>query len=142
MESDREPKRGILTFPTIVTLSDAQKTGRQGTWAACFLAGIMSLIALASILGRLPDNFPRDGWMLIDAAIFGLIAWGIYRMSRVAAISGLVLYIIERIDMHVMMGKSHISGIFVTVMFLFAFINAIRGTFAYHRMQDAEKTSL
>jgi hypothetical protein len=39
-----------------------------------------------------------------------------------------------------MMGQSHqsyISSIFVTVIFLFAFINAIRGTFAYHRMQNA-----
>jgi hypothetical protein len=142
MESDREPKPGILTFPTIVTLSDAQSTGRQGTWAACFIAGIMSLVALASILERLPEDFPRDGWALIDAAIFGLIAWGIYRMSRVAAVAGLVLYIIERIAMHIVLGKSHISGIFVTVLFLFAFINAVRGTFAYHRMRNAEKSSL
>jgi hypothetical protein len=142
MESDNKPKSGILTFPTIVTLSDAQSTGRHGTWAACFIAGIMSLVALASILGRLPEDFPRDGWALIDAAIFGLIAWGIYRMSRVAAIAGLILYIIERIAMHVMLGRSYITAIFVTVMFLFAFINAVRGTFAYHRMQNAEKSPL
>jgi hypothetical protein len=142
MESDREQKPGILSFPTIVTLSDAQSTGRQGAWAACFIAGIMSLAALASFFGRLPEDFPRDGWALIDAAIFGLIAWGIYRMSRVAAVAGLVLYIIERIAMHIALGKSHISGIFVTVLFLFAFINAVRGTFAYHRMRNAEKSSL
>jgi hypothetical protein len=55
----------------------------------------------------------------------------------------LVLFIMERISMHIMMGmmgqshQSYISSIFVTVIFLFAFINAIRGTFAYHRMQNA-----
>jgi nitrate reductase gamma subunit len=141
MESDREPKSGLLSLPTIVTLSDAQSTGRQGTWAACFVTGIMSLVALASILGRLPEDFPRNGWALIDAAIFGLIAWGIYRMSRVAAVAGLVLYIIERIAMHIVMGKSRISGIFITVLFLVMFINAVRGTFAYHRMRNAEKSS-
>jgi hypothetical protein len=147
MESDRELKPGLLTFPKIVTLSDAQSTGRQGTWAAFLIAGIMSFMALASILGRLPEDFPRDGWMLIDATIFGLVAWGIYRMSRVAAALGLILYILERIAMHimmVMMGQSHqsyISSIFATFILLFAFINAVRGTFAYHRMKNAEKSA-
>jgi hypothetical protein len=100
------------------------------------------LVALASMLGRLPEDFPRDGWALVDAAIFGLIAWGIYRMSRVAAIAGLIFYIAERIAMHIILGRSYVSAIFVTALFLFAFINAVRGTFAYHRLQNAEKSSL
>ncbi len=72
METKRNWKSSFL--PAIVTISDAQSVGRQGTWAACFVAGMTSLIAGASIAGLLPQDFPIDGWALVDAAIFGIIA--------------------------------------------------------------------
>jgi hypothetical protein len=138
MES--KPKRDLknIFLPQIATLSEAQKVGRQGTWAACFVAGLTALVAVASLSGILPADFPIKGWALVDAALFGVIAWGIYRMSRVAAVAGLAVYILERIYMQSALGAKAGSGIVVTILIILAFINAVRGTFAYHRMKTAD----
>ncbi len=138
MES--KPKRDLKNsfLPQIATLSDAQKVGRQGTWAACFVAGLTALVAVAALSGILPPGFPISGWALVDAALFGVIAWGIYRMSRVAAVAGLVVYILERIYMQSALGAKAGAGIVVTILIILAFINAVRGTFAYHRMKTAD----
>ncbi len=97
-----------------------------------------TLFAVASISGMLPKEFPIDGWALVDAAIFGIIAWGIYRMSRVAAVAGLVGYSLEKIYMQATLGSKVGSGLFVAVIIILAFINAVRGTFAYHRMKRGD----
>ena len=66
---------------------------------------------------------------LVDAFLFIVIGWGIYKMNRFASVAGLVLYFIERIDMWSKYGfKLHAIVIFFSLMF----INSIRGTFSYH----------
>lgn len=133
-KSKRDQKSGL--FPAIASISDAQTVGRQGTWAACFVAGTTTVVALASIFKILPSDFPINGWSLIDAALYAMIAWGIYRMSRIAALIGLIGYCLERIYMQIALGPSFGAGIFVTLLIMFAFINSVRGTFAYHRMKQ------
>lgn len=133
-KSKRGQKSGL--FPAITSISDAQTVGRQGTWAACFVAGTTAIVALASIFGMLPKEFPINGWSLIDAALYAIIAWGIYQRSRIAALMGLIVYCLERIYMQITLGASFGAGIFVTLIIIFAFINSVRGTFAYHRMKQ------
>jgi hypothetical protein len=128
-------------FSPIETLSDAQRIGRQGTWAACFAAGMTSLFALASILGVLPEGLAVSAWALADAAVFWTIAWGIYRMSRVAAVAGLVVYILERALAIAASDTKKGFGI-VAILMILAFFNAVRGTFAYHRLRKSNRSAL
>ena len=139
-ESNRPKTNNFL--PPIESLSDAQKVARMGTWAACFVTGMTAILAIASIAGVLPSGIPIDGWALVDAAIFAAIAWGIYQMSRVAAVAGLVIYILEKIYMHAVAGASIGAGLLVSLLITLAFVNAVRGTFAYHRMKQADTNSL
>ncbi|MBW4518560.1 MAG: hypothetical protein KME16_02345 [Scytolyngbya sp. HA4215-MV1] len=138
----KRPQKPNNFLPPIETLSDAQKVARMGTWAACFVTGMTALLAIASIVGVLPSGVPINGWALIDAGIFGAIAWGIYQMSRVAAVAGLVVYIAERIYMQVAAGAQPGAGLIVSIFITLAFINAVRGTFAYHRMKKVDASSL
>jgi hypothetical protein len=70
---------------------------------------------------------PSQGFIAMMIA-YGLIAFLIYRMSRVAAILGLMIYLGERL---VLLAKYGMSGNFIlTIFFIFAFINSIRGIFA------------
>ena len=71
---------------------------------------------------------------LLDAAIFAAIAFGIKRRSRFAAVAGLILYILERLYM---MQRTGAGGLVMGVIFTLLFINAVRGAFAYHRMNQA-----
>lgn len=139
MNSNQKKNFGLL--PRIESLSDAQEVGRQGTWAACFVAGMTTLLALGSIFAPLPLGIPVNVWSLIDAVIMGIIAWGIYRMSRIAAMAGLIYYIIGQVYMFsALEGKYKFS--FVAILIILAFVNAVRGTFAYHRLRKAEANNL
>ena len=114
----------------------ARQVSRQAVWAAGLVAVITAAFAAFSISqqGTLPDNFPKaDAWAFWDAGFFAAIAWGIYKMSRVAAVAGLVLYVAEQILMRMDNPKASGSGIFLAVVIVLAFINGVRGTFAYHR---------
>lgn len=135
MNSNQKKNFGLL--PRIESLSDAQEVGRQGTWTACFVAGMTALFALVSMFAPLPLGFPVSGWSLIDAVIMGIIAWGIHRLSRIAALAGLIYYIIGQVYMFsASAGKYKVS--FITILITLAFVNSVRGTFAYHRLQKTE----
>jgi hypothetical protein len=130
-------------FPTTKNLSDAQKIARQGTWAACFVAGMTAILALISIAAPSPLGFPVNAWSLIDAMIFGVIAWGIYYASRIAAVTALIYYAVGQVFMIATTIDSarKYSVNPVTILVLLAFINSIRGTFAYHRLRKAVNNS-
>ena len=78
--------------------------------------------------------FGIDASAFLDAAIFGGIAFGIKRKSRFAAVAGLCLYVLERIYM---LQKDGVAGIFTGIIFTLLFINAVRGAFAYHRLNES-----
>jgi len=68
----------------------------------------------------------------IEVILFAAIGIGIYKLSRIAAVAGLVIYMTEKIFVLVQ-GGSLFSGGFYLLIFVYAFINGIRGTFAYQR---------
>ena len=118
-------------WPTVTTRDEARIAAKQGVWAAGFVAVVTSLVAAyAGATGNAVMGI--DAWAFLDAAIFAGIAIGIYRMSRIASVVGLVLYIAERLFM---MATSQGAGGIVVVIFLtIAFLNSVRGTFAFHKM--------
>jgi hypothetical protein len=63
---------------------------------------------------------------LADAAVFGVIALWIWKRWRLAAVCGLVLYLVERIDMWLEFGvKNPVVALILTL----GFINSVRATF-------------
>lgn len=69
------------------------------------------------------------------------VAWGIYRMSRVAAVEGLLLYGAGRIVMWIDDPSDTDSGLVVASWLIWSFINGVRGTFAYHRLRQCPVNS-
>ena len=125
-------------FPSITNKEKAKQVARQGTWAAGIVA-LITLVLTVIVISENPalpyNNLPKlDAWAFWDVGIFVAIAWGIYKMSRVAAVAGLVIYIAEQVLIRVSNPKLATNGIFFTVLIVIAFINGIRGTFAYHSL--------
>jgi hypothetical protein len=111
------------------SVEGARRAAKRGTWAAALGATVTSTAVLRGRHGL-------TAWNWIDVLLVVLIAWGIYRMSRVAAIAGLVLYIIERIPLlfaettaPILAGRA-----FFGLFMLLLFVNGVRGTFAHHRL--------
>jgi hypothetical protein len=100
-----------------------------GFWAAVFVACITSLVAALALAGT--KLFGIDASAFLDAALFAGIAFGIKRKSRFAAVAGLCLYVTERIYM---LKRGGAGGIVLGIVFTLLFINAVRGAYAYHRL--------
>ena len=65
-------------WPAVNTLDAAKNTAKQGAIAAAIVAGITALFAILSLFGVELTSI----WALVDAGLFALIAFGIYKMSR------------------------------------------------------------
>lgn len=94
---------------------------------------LTGLIALASIL--LPEKLAGlTLWSMLDAVVFGGIAIGIYRRSRICAVAALVLFILEKILQLAESGLG-ILGIGIAGFFIVLFLIGIKGTFAFHKLR-------
>lgn len=113
----------------VTDVGGAEKAITGGYWAALIVACITAAVASLSFAGI--HLFGIDAWAFLDAAIFAAIAFGIRRKSRVAAIVGLCLYVVERLYM---LRQGGFGGIFIGIIFTLLFINGVRGSFAYHRL--------
>lgn len=67
-------------------LEAAKNTAKQGGIAAAIVAGITALFAILLLFGVELTSI----WASVDAALFALIAFGIFKFSRVAALEGTI----------------------------------------------------
>ncbi len=127
-------------FPDIDSIVTARRVARQGTIASLVLAGVTTAFAIAATQNALPSELLEldevfNPLLFVDALIYGAIAWGIQRMSRIAAIAGLSIYLLSRVLLHMSGVPTNLFGMAITTLISVAFINAIRSTFAYHRFK-------
>lgn len=126
-------KKSNWAWPAIEDRESAAAASKSGMWAAFIVAVVTALVAtLAMAMQKAIVGI--DAWAYLDAGIFAVIAWGIKQMSRAAAVIGLVLFIVERIDMAV---SQHNFSI-LSILLLLMFINGVRGAFGYHRYAKDE----
>jgi hypothetical protein len=120
-------------WPEIIDPKSAGAAAKAGAMGAFLCVG-------ATVLMVLLKQAPMSAYL--DAGIFLILGLMILRMSRVAAVTALVFFVLERFYASFAHGLSAAIGA-VAIVVLLAFLNGVRGTFAYHRMrtQDAVNAS-
>lgn len=124
-------KKQNVLWPDIYDAASARRVASRAMWAAFACSGITALTAFLSnngvtIVGDGPTlAFPR-------AALYGMLAIGIHRISRSAAALTLLIFLIER--------TQNSGPIALTVVLLICFVNGVRGTCAYHEYVAAART--
>ena len=78
-------------WPTLVDSDTAKKASRQGFYASIFCVLATVIISVLGSAGI--QLFDFNLWALVDATLFAIIAWRLYKMSRAASIAGLILYL-------------------------------------------------
>lgn len=123
-------KKGSSLWPAVGDEQAAVLAARQGFHAAVYCSIVTATFAVLAGFGFQIMGF--NLWNLIDAGLIALLAFGIHRMSRSAALIALLYYVAGRIDLWAEYGSQNpvIAGIFVLT-----FLSAVRGTFAYHRLK-------
>jgi hypothetical protein len=119
-------------WPVITDVASAKFAAKQGMGAAFFCAGSTVLFVFLARQGMsLIQGI--DQTALLDAAVFAALGILILRMSRVAAVAALVLYIVERIALWVKLSSIGAASIPMMIVIMLCFVSSIRGTFAYQR---------
>ena len=114
----------------ITDQATARKAAMQGVVASGFVSVVTAIVSIGGWLGAGVAS-------LVDSVLFAIVGFGIYKMSRAAAVIGLVLYLVERAYA---MTQGHGGKVsFVVIFVTLCFIHSIRGTFAYHDMGGMEE---
>lgn len=119
-------------LPVILDKKTATRVAHHGTWACLIIA--VATVLFAQIVGTSSVGH----YWYIEPIIYVLLAFGIYNMSRTAAIVATVLFILDRI---VAIAQYGVKIDVILLFFVVAFYNAIRGTFEYHRLEEAKTTA-
>lgn len=119
-----ESRWKAFLWPRLESQPDIDGALDRGTLFAFIVAGAGALFVIFRIL-------PLTS--LVDCALFAGFGFGIAKRSRVCAIGAFALYLLGRIDA-LDSGSRWGLGIVIGVMILAVFFNAVRATFAHHRI--------
>lgn len=104
-----------------------------GFGAAVFVAVVTTIVAFASLTGvQAVPGATVNLLALIDAAVFAAVAWGIRRHSRLAAVAGLALFVLEKVGTP----PPNPGGWLVAAVLLGCFVAGVVGVFSHHRAQE------
>lgn len=120
-------------WPQITDIGTARKAAMNGFWIA-------SCCAIATGASSCFGWFGVSKNGIWDAIIFAVIAVGVSRMSRIAAIAGLLLYLFERVYTWTQPGAQHYYVMAIPCALMF--INGVRGTLKYHQLRKQDSSAL
>ena len=120
-------------WPTIVDEQTAQRAARVGAvtiWLSAIATTVLSVVAmLRGPMGSI------TGWSLLDAATAGFIGWRVWKLSRAWAVLSLAA-IVTNVAIRLSESDGHGRVSPVVLILLLGALNAVRGTFAYHRFRQ------
>lgn len=122
-------------WPDIYDKESARNAKLQGVGAAGFCS---VLTAVFAVLGHFNVIKLITLSSLSDAVIFALVAVGIYRSWRSAAVGGLIFYLLERI---VAWSEYGFKNPWMALIISMAFVNSIRGTYWLASDRKAQQAS-
>ncbi len=121
-----KPKDSRWWWPSIKDESSARRAARQGMWVALFMSAVTAGFATFKLFGFGPGEF-------VDVVFILFLAVGLSRYSRLAAIGGMGYYLVSRVVLYVTAPNLPRNPV-MAVLFTLVFVNALRGTWFYHRL--------
>jgi hypothetical protein len=115
---------------------------RHGALLWLAMGGINGLAVVYAMLADVTEQPLADfddPWALVLVPLFVALAFGVYRKSRLAAIGGLGIFVLDKVATGLDGGISPngIVGAFA-ILTIYIHVQAIRGCFAYHRLAREE----
>jgi hypothetical protein len=110
---------------------------RLGWMAALISAAFILFFVLVSIFG--PNVFDYSFIDLLDVGLMFGLAYGIYRKSRICAVVTLLYLVYSKVFL-IMAGARPASAITGGIIFGYFYVQAIAGTFAYHKLLKQDQT--
>jgi len=97
-------------------------------WGGAALSAIATL--LFTFIFSSVARPPLIVWAVASALITAALGYGVYRRSRAAAVTLLVLFLVSRVWYYLQTGS--LGSPLLSIIFLYCFVEGVRGTFAHH----------
>jgi hypothetical protein len=137
MNTQRPRKPWNWVWPNVDTTEAAEWAAKQAFWAAVLLMASNAAFALLAVARvGVFRTLGFGAYSLIDGAIFGAIAFGLWKYSRLAAWAGLLLYIFPRA--YTLIAARIIKSPIIAAIFILAFVSGVRGTSALDTLKRIE----
>src|SRR5258708_6469448 len=133
MMSTDTVKKSFWSSFAITGRESCAKAIRNGGIAAMISAAISAAFGLSGFFTSSPDkglNYLLDPSVLLDAALIVVLGIFIFRKSRIAATLMVVYFAGSKLLMWAETGEP--KGLFVTLVFLLLYVNAMRATYIWH----------
>ena len=121
-------------WPPLNTREAAQEVIDLAFWATLFLAGVSALIVVLAALGYIAVGIETHLSALLGGLVLLLLAWGLRKRSRTAAVLGALLYGTNVIVAWELPRARHPIASILQFFFMLAFIHGMRGVVAWHRL--------
>lgn len=122
-------------WPQLTDLKESEKAAHEGAGVCVLVAGCTAVIAGVSVWLDKPV-LGMDAWAFVDAGIFAIAGWRIWRLSRAWAVLALAMFILESVYA---LAVRPLPGVFlIRVVFALVLLSSVRGTFAYQRFRSKE----
>ena len=119
-------------WPKIVDSESAIQAIKLGAWAAVF--GVVTSIGMSFV--EVAGFTAQE--LMVGAIMWGGIAWGIFNKSRFAAVTGLLIYLCDRLYALSMPDPRTLNA--MNILMVIWLINGVRGTYQYRRYEKIEKS--
>jgi len=102
-------------------------------WGGAAVSAIITLLFTFIVSSVAPSALIL--WAVTSALVTGALGYGVYRRSRAAAVALLVLFLVSRIWYYLEAGS--LGSPLLSIIFLYCFVEGVRGTFAHHKAGSA-----
>jgi hypothetical protein len=112
-------------WPRIDSIEKAVEVMHHGSVAAAISAVLTAGFCVAAIYLQRPV-LGLDGWGLIDAALFAVVSWRVYRLSLPWAVAGLLVFTAEKIYGFMSNPRVGVGSSVVGFIFFLYYLHAVR----------------
>lgn len=127
----KAPESNVATSSNVVIPDDVAKKIKHG-WIAAIVSGVMTLAMILVVIYTNTTGNLVNAWNSLDVILIFLLAFGIYKKSRIAASVMFVYFLASKIMIIAETGK--FNGMLLAIIFLYYFFQAMVGTFQYHKL--------
>jgi hypothetical protein len=124
----------------LTDLKESEEAAHQGAGVCFFIAGVTAIVAGVSVSLDKPV-LGMDAWAFVDAGIFAIAGWRIWRLSRIWAVLALAIFIFETVYAVESSPNVSAGGAYVRAVLALALVSSVRGTFAYQSFKKKESAA-
>jgi hypothetical protein len=124
------PKANLeLSDAELEVPDDIAKKIKNGWMAGLVSVAITLVFILISLFGT--SILGIDAWAFLDVAVMAGLSFGVFKKSRTCAVLLLGFFLLNKVIMWMESGSA--TGLPLTLIFFWFFIQSVIGTFQYHR---------